>query len=76
MSYLSTLVPYSIQTDGPEKKGRPRVDATHPILYLPKVFGLTGLINSEDPDQMLQSAASDLGLHCLPQIQQILNMNM
>ena len=22
--------------------------------------------NSEDPDQMLHSAASDLGLHCLP----------
>ena len=22
--------------------------------------------NSEDPDQTLQSAASDLGLHCLP----------
>ena len=22
--------------------------------------------NSEDPDQMLQNAASDLGLHCLP----------
>ena len=22
--------------------------------------------NSEDPDQMVQSAASDLGLHCLP----------
>ena len=22
--------------------------------------------NSEDPDQMLHSAVSDLGLHCLP----------
>ena len=22
--------------------------------------------NSEDPDQMLHAAASDLGLHCLP----------
>ena len=24
------------------------------------------LANSGDPDQMLHSAASDLGLHCLP----------
>ena len=24
------------------------------------------LANSKDPDQMLHSAASDLGLHCLP----------
>ena len=27
------------------------------------------LANSEDPDQMSRSAASDLGLHCLPMSQ-------
>ena len=29
--------------------------------------------NSIDPDQMLQNAASDQGLHCLSLIQQFLN---
>ena len=29
--------------------------------------------NSVDPDQMLQTAASDLGLYCLPIIEQFLD---
>ena len=33
------------------------------------IFILFQLANSEDPDQMLSSAASDLGLHCLPMSQ-------
>ena len=32
--------------------------------------------NSEDPDQMLQNAASDQGLHCLQFIQLFLYINM
>ena len=31
------------------------------------------LANSVDPGQMLQNAASDLGLNCLPLIQQFLD---
>ena len=36
----------------------------------PKYWDRQSLRNSVDPDQMLHSAASDLGLHCLPLIQQ------
>ena len=32
--------------------------------------------NSVDPDQMLQNAASDQGLHCLPLIQQFLDKSI
>ena len=34
------------------------------------------LANSIDPDEMRQNAASHLGLHCLPVIQQFLNTTM
>ena len=40
--------------------------------YLHLVLG-QALANSVDLDQMPQNAASDLGLHCLPLIQQILD---
>ena len=33
-------------------------------IFLEKIAKL--FANSEDPDQTLHSAASDLGLHCLP----------
>ena len=36
------------------------------LFYYEKIFLLA---NSEDPYQMLRSAASDLGLHCLPMSQ-------
>ena len=35
----------------------------------PKCWDRQAWANSVDPDQMLQNAASDLGLHCLPLIQ-------
>ena len=34
---------------------------TYSYRKMPEAFA-----NNEDPDQMLHSAASDLGLHCLP----------
>ena len=37
----------------------------------PEYLGRQAWVNSVDPDQMLQNAASDLGLHCLPSIQQV-----
>ena len=36
----------------------------------PKYWDKSALANSVDPDQMPQNVASDLGLHCLPYIQQ------
>ena len=36
----------------------------------PKYWNLQAFANSVDPDQMPQNAASDLGLHCLPYVQQ------
>ena len=36
------------------------------LFYFQKIFLLA---NSEDPDKMPHSAASDLGLHCLPMSQ-------
>ena len=38
----------------------------------PKCLGRQSWANSVDPDQMLQNAAADLGLPCLPVIQQFL----
>ena len=38
----------------------------------PKYLDRQTLANSVDPDQMLQNAPSDQGLHCLPHIQQFL----
>ena len=35
----------------------------------PKYWDGQAWANSVDPDQMLQNAASDQGLHCLPLIQ-------
>ena len=37
----------------------------------PKYWDRNAWENNVDPDQMLHSAASDLGLHCLPFIQQL-----
>ena len=39
----------------------------------PKYFDRQAEANSVDPDQMPQNVASDLGLHCLPFIQQLLD---
>ena len=33
------------------------------------------LVNSVDPDQMLHAAASNQGLHCLPLMQQFLDIS-
>ena len=38
----------------------------------PKYWGRLAFANSVDPDQMLQNAASDQGLHYLPYIEQSL----
>ena len=43
--------------------GRGYVSFAHYLLYLPCVIDILELC-SVDPDQMLHSAASDLGLHC------------
>ena len=40
------------------------------VIKLLNIFGQTGLSNIVDPDQMLQYAASDQGLHCLLLTQQ------
>ena len=44
------------------------VRSTSPLIHvdLSKIAGCVA--NSVDPDQMLQSAASGLGLHCLPRL--------
>ena len=39
----------------------------------PKSSDIQVWANNADPDQMPQNAASDLGLHCLPLIQQVLD---
>ena len=41
----------------------------------PKYWGIQAWANSVDPDQMPQNVASDLGLHCLPIIQQFWGMS-
>ena len=43
-------------------------------LVYPKYWNRQSWANSVDPDQTPQNAASDQGLHCLPLIQQQLNM--
>ena len=43
------------------------------VPYLSQIFGKQAWANSVDQDQMPQNAASDLGLHCLPLIQQYLD---
>ena len=50
--------------------------ATVYITIFIHLFRQTGMSKSVDLDEMLQNAASHLGLHCLPIIQQFLDTTM